>query len=360
MMVSIGNQIAEFIKRKHAEEALLESEERYRDLFENANDLIQSANSYGQIIYVNRAWYETLGYTPDDITNLNIFDIIPPEYQKQCRQIFSRVLAGEKIEAVQTAFITKNGDIVILEGNISCKFENGKPIATRGIFRNITQRVAAENALREQQEQTERLLLNILPETIANRLKIQPGNIAEDYANVSVMFADIVGFTQISARLGAIQLVKLLNQIFSAFDRLCDRYGLEKIKTIGDAYMVVGGLPNRSSNHASAIANMALDMQKAIAIFNTENQQNFNIRIGIHSGPVVAGVIGIKKFTYDLWGDTVNIASRMESHGVVGKIQVSEYTYNLLHNQFIFEKRGEIEIKGKGTMTTYLLQGKAR
>jgi adenylate cyclase len=358
MMVSIGNQIAEFIKRKHTEEALLESEERYRDLFENANDLIQSANPYGQILYVNRAWCETLGYSLDDIANLNIFDLIPADYQEYCRQIFSRVLAGEKFEAVQTAFLTKNGDTIILEGNINCKFIDGKPAATRGIFRNITHRVAVENALREQQEQTERLLLNILPEAIANRLKTQPGNIAEDFADVSVLFADIVGFTQISAKLGAIQLVKLLNQIFSAFDRLCDRYGLEKIKTIGDAYMVVGGLPNRSSNHAYAIANMALDMQKAIAIFNAENQQSFNIRIGINSGPVVAGVIGIKKFTYDLWGDTVNIASRMESHGLVGKIQVSEDTYNLLRNEFRFEERGKIQIKGKGTMRTFLLKGK--
>ncbi|MEA5570806.1 adenylate/guanylate cyclase domain-containing protein [Calothrix sp. UHCC 0171] len=358
MMVSIGSQIAEFIKRKHAEEALLESEERYRDLFENANDLIQSVNTYGEIIYVNRAWRETLGYSEHDIANMNIFDIIPSDYQKHCRQIFSRVIAGKNFESLQTAFFTKNGDKIILEGNINCKFADGKPVATRGIFRNITHRISVENALREQQEQTERLLLNILPETIANRLKIQPGNIAEDFANVSVLFADIVGFTEISSQLGAIQLVQLLNKIFSAFDRLCDRYGLEKIKTIGDAYMVVGGLPNRSSNHAQAIANMAIEMQNAIACFNMENQQNFNIRIGIHSGPVVAGVIGIKKFTYDLWGDTVNIASRMESHGLVGQIQVSEDTYNLLADEFTWEKRGEIEVKGKGTMTTYLLKGR--
>jgi adenylate cyclase len=357
MMVSIGSQIAEFMKRKQAESALLESEERYRDLFENANDLIQSVNSYGKFIYVNRAWYETLGYSQEDIANLNIFDIIPPEFQAQCRQIFYRILSGEKIEQIQTTFLTKNGEQIILEGNVNCKFEDGKPIATRGIFRNITQRVAAQTALRYQQEQTERLLLNILPEVIATQLKQNPGNIAEDFTDVSVLFADIVGFTQISAQLGAIQLVKLLNQIFSAFDRLSDKYGLEKIKTIGDAYMVVGGLPTRRADHAHAIAQMALDMQRAIAQFNIENHLDFNIRIGINSGSVVAGVSGIKKFTYDLWGDTVNIASRMESHGLVGKIQVSETTYNLICEQFILEKRGEIEIKGKGKMVTYLLIG---
>jgi adenylate cyclase len=357
MMVSIGSQITEFMKRKQAEEALLESEERYRDLFENANDLIQSVNSYGKIIYVNRAWRETLGYSEKDIANLNIFDIISPDFQTQCRQLFYRILSGEQIEQIQTTFLTKNGGKIILEGKVNCKFENGKPIATRGIFRNITQRVAAETALRYQQEQTERLLLNILPEAIANQLKENPGNIAEDFADVSVLFADLVGFTQISAQLGAIQLVKLLNQIFSAFDRLSEKYNLEKIKTIGDAYMVVGGLPNRRVDHAHAIARMALDMQLAIAQFNIDNHLDFNIRIGIHSGSVVAGVIGIKKFTYDLWGDTVNIASRMESHGLVGKIQVSEATYNLICEQFILEKRGEIEIKGKGKMVTYLLKG---
>jgi PAS domain S-box-containing protein len=358
LLISIGNQIAEFIKRKHAEEALLESEERYRDLFENANDLIQSVNSYGKFIYVNRAWCETLGYSEADIASLNMFEIIHPEYKQSCRQIFYRALAGEKIDNLQTAFLTKQGDKIIVEGNISCKFVDGKPVATRGIFRNITRRVAMETALRKQQEQTERLLLNILPETIANRLKKKPGNIAENFTDVSVLFADIVGFTQISSQLSAIQLVNLLNQIFSAFDRLSDYYGLEKIKTIGDAYMVVGGLPKRRLDHAHAIACMALDMQNAIKIFNHDNHQNFNIRIGIHSGAVVAGVIGIKKFTYDLWGDTVNVASRMESHGLVGKIQVSEATYNLLRDKFIFEERGEIEVKGKGKMTTYLLIGK--
>jgi class 3 adenylate cyclase len=197
-----------------------------------------------------------------------------------------------------------------------------------------------------------------LPEAIANRLKQQLGTIAEDFADVTVLFADIVGFTEIASSLSAIQLVRLLNQIFSDFDRLSEQYNLEKIKTIGDAYMVVGGLPRRSPDHAQAIAQMALDMQIAIAKFNAENQQNFSIRIGIHSGSVVAGVIGIKKLTYDLWGDTVNIASRMESQGFTNKIQVSETTYQHLRDEFLFEKRGEIEVKGKGKMTTYLLIGR--
>ena len=217
-------------------------------------------------------------------------------------------------------------------------------------------------------------MLDILPEAIFNRLKEEPGTIAEDFANVTVLFADIIGFTEIASQISAIQLVNILNKIFSVFDQLTERYGLEKIKTIGDAYMVVGGMPRRCPEHAQAIARegtalspegtryreraiaqMALDMQTAIAQFNTENNKNFSIRIGIHSGLVVAGVIGIKKFTYDLWGDTVNIASRMQSQGLAGKIQVTEVTYKCLRDEFLFEKRGEIEIKGKGKMTTYVL-----
>ena len=175
---------------------------------------------------------------------------------------------------------------------------------------------------------------------------------------MTVLFADIVGFTQIATSVSATTLVHLLNQIFSVFDRLSLKYGLEKIKTIGDAYMLVGGLPTRSSNHPQTVALMALEMQNAIKTFNKRNNLNLSIRIGIHTGSVVAGVIGLQKFTYDLWGNTVNIASRMESHGISGKIQVTEETYKRLQNKFILEKRGEISIKGRGLMTTYLLTGK--
>ena len=212
------------------------------------------------------------------------------------------------------------------------------------------------NALQVQQEQSERLLLNILPEEIANRLKRGDSTIADTFADVTVLFADIVGFTQLSSLVSPTQLVALLNDIFSTFDNLAERHGLEKIKTIGDAYMVVGGLPIPRQDHAEAIAEMALDMQQAITNFSNTHNQAFSIRIGINSGPVVAGVIGIKKFIYDLWGDTVNTASRMESHGLPGCIQVTETTYQQLQEKYSFENRGAIEVKGKGEMTTYLLK----
>lgn len=354
-MTAIGSQIGQFFKRKQAEEALRESEERLRDLFENASDLIQSVAANNHFVYVNRAWRETLGYSESEIADLTVFDIIDPASKPHCLDIFKRVMSGENLSQVRTDFITKQGQKVAVEGSVSCKFVAGKPVATRAIFRDITERLKAELALRGEQEKSEKLLLNILPGPIAARLKQEETTIAEDFANVSVLFADIVGFTSLSASMSPIALVDLLNQIFSAFDRLCERHSLEKIKTIGDAYMVVGGLPTPMANHAEAIAHMALDMQTEIIRFNVKNNKAFSIRIGIHSGPVVAGVIGLKKFIYDLWGDTVNLASRMESHGLAGRIQVSETTYELLKNNFFLKRRGTIQVKGKGEIITYFL-----
>ena len=226
------------------------------------------------------------------------------------------------------------------------------------VYKEIAQRQAAEEILRAEQEKSERLLLNILPETIADRLKQGHINIADGFAQVTILFADIVGFTEISSRTSPQELVELLNKIFSAFDHLTDRYGLEKIKTIGDNYMVAGGLPVSCANHAESIAEMALEMQQEIMQFNDESGQPLQIRIGINTGPVVAGVIGTKKFIYDLWGDAVNTASRMESQGIPGKIQVSDSTYQLLCDKYVLDRRGTIDIKGKGEMTTYFLTGK--
>ena len=226
------------------------------------------------------------------------------------------------------------------------------------VYDEIAQRKKAEKILRAEQEKSERLLLNILPEMIADRLKKGDSNIADGFAEVTILFADIVGFTEISSRTSPQELVELLNKIFSAFDRLSEQYGLEKIKTIGDNYMVAGGLPLPCTNHAESIAEMALEMQQEIMKLSGECDKPLNIRIGINTGPVVAGVIGTKKFIYDLWGDAVNTASRMESQGISGKIQVSDSTYQLLCDRYLLEKRGTINVKGKGDMTTYLLIGR--
>ncbi|MFQ6039677.1 MAG: adenylate/guanylate cyclase domain-containing protein [Candidatus Poribacteria bacterium] len=207
-------------------------------------------------------------------------------------------------------------------------------------------------------DQSERLLLNILPKAIAERLKQGEHKIADSFPAVTVLFADIIDFTRLSSRLSPIELVDLLNDIFSAFDRLAEKHGLEKIKTSGDDYMVAGGLPTPRKDHAEAVAEMALDMQEEIARFKAENGEPLRMRMGINTGPVIAGVIGEKKFIYDLWGDTVNTAKRMESEGIEGCIQVTTATYEHLRDKYLFEKRGVIDVKNKGEMVTYLLLGR--
>ena len=235
---------------------------------------------------------------------------------------------------------------------------DGKTIGILGVLDDITQRKLSEEALYAEQEKSERLLLNILPKAIADRLKQSHGVIADSFESVTVLFADIVSFTRMSSELSPQDLVDLLNLIFSSFDKLCETYGLEKIKTIGDAYMVAGGIPIPNEHHAVAIASMALEMVDKVAELRDLTGRNLQIRVGIHTGAVIAGVIGTQKFIYDLWGDTVNIASRMESHSDVGKIQVTAETYELLKHQFDLIERGAIEIKGKGQMQTYWLTSK--
>lgn len=203
------------------------------------------------------------------------------------------------------------------------------------------------------------LLRNVLPETIAKRLKVSDEAIADGHREATVLFSDIVGFTELSAKLSPAELVGHLDDIFSRFDDIAGALKLEKIKTIGDAYMVVGGVPVRREDHAAAVCEMALRMQEAIAKMPPVAGTTLSVRIGVHSGPVVAGVIGKKKFIYDVWGDTVNTASRMESHGVPGEIQVSERVQELVRDQFVLEERGMIEVKGKGQLRTFLLRGRS-
>jgi class 3 adenylate cyclase len=215
----------------------------------------------------------------------------------------------------------------------------------------------ANQSLDRERARSESLLRNMLPAVIAEQLKLAPGRIAEQFDDVTVLFADIVGFTGLSTRLSAQQVVEVLDQIFSAFDAIARRHGLEKIKTIGDAYMVVGGAPTRRAGHAEAVALMALEMRQLVASQPFGAAGQVRIRIGLHGGPVVAGVIGTEKYSYDLWGDTVNTASRMESHGLEGCIHVTDSLQRALDARFSFRARGPVAVKGKGEMTTWFLEG---
>ena len=221
-----------------------------------------------------------------------------------------------------------------------------------------SQKEHALQALALEQARAEKLLLNILPQSIADRLKASDLRIADSHEAVTIMFADLVDFTHMSADMPPAELVDLLNQVFSRFDQLAEKHGLEKIKTIGDAYMVVGGAPSARNDHAVAVVEMALEMQAALKDVARTSKKNLMMRIGINSGPVVAGVIGSSKFSYDLWGDTVNVASRMEQNGLPDAIQVTEDTCQLLQDQYTFEPRGSITVKGKGEVEAYILTGK--
>jgi class 3 adenylate cyclase len=226
------------------------------------------------------------------------------------------------------------------------------------VIERTAQLSKANEQLTVEQEKSEQLLLNILPEPIAEQLKEGHSSIAEGFSEATVLFADLVNFTKLAEKIPPSQLIGLLNEIFSRFDFLTEKHDLEKIKTIGDAYMVVGGLPTPRMDHAEAIAEMALDMLGEITMFSLETGHDCDIRIGINSGPVIAGVIGTKKFIYDLWGDTVNVASRMESHGLPGEIQVTASTYERLKHRYTFQSRGTIQVKGKGEMKAYFLSGR--
>ena len=355
---AVGTQLGSLVQRKQAEELLRIAEEKYHSIVENAMEGIFQSTPLGGYLSANPALAKLYGYeSPEElicwVKNISQQLYVDPERRLEfvmamdaenavsgfesmvCRKDGSRIWVSENVRAVRDA----KGELMYYEGTVS----------------DITERKSAQEALKFEQEQSEKLLLNILPKPIAERLKAQETTIADSFGEVSVLFADIVGFTELSARMSPTELVKRLNVIFCHFDQLAENYGVEKIKTIGDAYMVVGGLPTPRSDHAEAIALMALGMQEKIAKLSAETGEKLAIRIGINSGPVVAGVIGVSKFTYDLWGDTVNVAARMEATGFAGRIQVTDVTYERLKDKYLFESRGKIPIKGKGEMMTYWL-----
>src|SRR5437763_9540548 len=282
--------------------------------------------------------------------DLILLDVMMPEMDgfETCEQI----KASERWSHIPIIFLTAKTETVdIVRG-----FELGavdyvaKPFNAHELLARVHTHLTIDRLHRE----NERLLLNVLPASIANKLKQQVGIIAERFDDASVLFADIVGFTSLSARLSPTELIESLNRVFSGFDELADHHKLEKIKTIGDGYMVAGGLIEQNPDHLAAMAMMALAMHANVGKLNGEFG-GLSLRIGLQVGSVIAGVIGIRKFIYDVWGDTVNTASRLESHGATGRTHVSETVFERLQGRFAFEERGTIELKGRGPMNTYFL-----
>lgn len=217
----------------------------------------------------------------------------------------------------------------------------------------------AEAVAERERQRSESILLNVLPAAIADRLKLMPNAmIADGFGSVTILFADIVGFTPRTLTMAPDRLVAFLNRIFTEFDALADSHGLEKIKTIGDAYMVAGGIPKARADHVEAIADMALDMITTTKRLSLETNETLEVRIGVHTGPAIAGVIGVRKFAYDVWGHTVNMAARMEAHSVSGRIHVTQSVRDALADRYAFEARGLIDVKGVGLVETWFLVGR--
>lgn len=344
--------------QKQIEESLRQAEEKYRSIFEHAIEGIFQAQKDGCYINANPALAHIYGYqTPSQL----LTEIAADPYRLftepvRYEEFLNQIETNGSVNSFEALVYKSDRSIIWILFNVRANYDQqGNFISFEGLVQDITERKHAEQALKAEQEKSENLLLNILPKEIVNQLKMGNNAIASRSENVTILFADIVDFTALSSQVSPNDLVTTLNEIFSSFDLLADELGLEKIKTIGDAYMVVGGLPTARLDHAEAIAEMALAMQRSITNFKRADNTTFRLRIGINTGPVVAGVIGIRKFIYDLWGDAVNIASRMESHGLAGGIQVTRATHALLKDKYSFWHRGKIFIKGRGEMDTYML-----
>ena len=327
------------------------------DAPENIDILGNALAGYKRSVAMNgeKALQRTMSDNPPDLI---LLDVMMPgmDGYEVCR----RLKAEPRTRDIPVIFVTAKGEVE----DETLGFALGAvdyitkpispPIVQARVKTHLMLKLAREK-LQEEQQLSERLLLNILPAPIASRLKQGEKAIADNYGEVTVLFADIVNFTPISAHMTPSRLIEMLNRVFSLFDQLAENHGLEKIKTIGDGYMVVGGLPQPRPDHVEAIADMALEMQRGIATQTDDAGHPLALRIGIATGPVVAGVVGTAKFSYDVWGDTVNTASRMETHGCTGRIQVTAAVYERLRDKYQFEARGVIQVKNIGDMTTYLL-----
>ncbi|MCP3712305.1 PAS domain-containing protein [Paraburkholderia sp. CNPSo 3274] len=370
-----------------------------RIMFDAMYQFVGLLDTDGTMLEINHAALEAAGIRMDDIRGKPFWEarwwVVSGQTQALLRELIHRAGEGEFVRCDFEVYGQLAGaeTIVVDFSILPIKDSNGHVVFLLPEGRNITEKKRAEaeltrkneelqasweliqrqrdelqclyDKLAVEQKMSERLLLNLLPYPIAERLKARPDLIADSipeiiadsFTDVTVLFADIVAFTQFSALMDPEQLVALLNEIFGEFDNIADHWGLEKIKTIGDSYMAACGLPDPAPDHAGRAAHMSLDMIDALARFNRRHGYSLQLRIGINSGPVVAGVIGRRKFIYDLWGAAVITASRMESHSVAGRVQVTDATRSLLGDRFLFEERGEIDVKGIGTLHTWFLTG---
>jgi PAS domain S-box-containing protein len=352
-------------ERRFVEKRLRDSEAQVRLLLDSTGEGIYGVDLEGNCTFANPACVRLLGFDSDaDLLGRNMHELVhhtlpngEPYAMEDCR-IYKAFREGNGIHVDNEVMWRADGTSFPTEYWSFPMEQDGVAVGSVLTFVDITKRRRVEAKLRQEHARAERLLLNVLPPAIADRLKAAPGaTIAEQFEEVTALFADIVGFTGLSEKLRPHEAVELLNEVFTAFDRFADQHGVEKIRTIGDGYMVVAGAPTRRDDHCDAIARMALDMRDWMQTRRRLDKLPIRVRIGINSGTAVGAIVGTSKFHYDLWGDAINIAARMESHGEPDRIQVAEGAWKRLRSGYVLEARGEIDIKGKGPMQTWFLVG---
>lgn len=347
------------------DERLQDSEERFRQVTNTIDEVFWMTDPRkDRMLFISQAYERIWGQTCESVIEqpLSFIESIHPDDRDAVIAAFPKQKEGSY--DIEYRIVRRDGGIRwIRDKAFPVRDASGEIYRVVGVAQDITENKDLIRDLSEEKAKTEHLLENILPKSIIGilkgqqRMSVESPVIAQRIDHATVLFADIVGFTSFSKSMEAEYVVSQLNQMVHVFDQLVDKHGVEKIKTIGDGYMLAGGVPDYQEDHARRVANVALEMRVELVRFNRTHGQTFQIRIGIHSGTLIAGVIGTKKYVYDVWGDTVNTASRMESQGVPGEIQVSEDTYRLLSDRYRFEDRGLIAVKGKGEIRAYLLKG---
>ncbi|KAH3762999.1 PAS domain S-box protein [Pelomyxa schiedti] len=369
--------VNEYIETGHnvseaAEQSYRDQEKQNKSILDACDYAVIVCNQVKTIEFLNPAAEKMTGFSNDQVRLQSIHLIIPDEIESNralLEEVFEvkTAMEGSTLLRSEVTVQKKSGYKFSSLLSVSHSSLGGRKIHAL-FLRDITKLKEHEKELQKQQNRVESLLLNILPKSIADQLRQNPSHehekkrtalIAQQFESVTVLFADIVGFTSLSSSLSPEQLVMLLNSVFSIWDKLTVQFGVEKIKTIGDCYMVVSGAPIPFESHAEVMMDFAIAMLESLAAYNATSQYPINIRVGMNTGKVVAGVIGFRKIAYDLWGDTVNVASRMEHNGFPGCIQVTEFTYEKLKDLYAFERREKVIIAGKGEMTTYLWKPEA-
>jgi PAS domain S-box-containing protein len=334
-------------------------------LLESTGEGIYGIDLDGNCTFANPACVRLLGFdSTDELMGRNMHELVhhtlpngDPYPMEEC-QIFLAFREGRGIHVESEVMWRRDGSRFNAEYWSYPMERDGKLVGSVLTFVDITERKKLERQLRNEHERAERLLLNVLPAEVAEQLKAQPGRtIAEEFSQITALFADVVGFTPMSAHLSPVEAVELLNELFTAFDRIASRHGLEKVKTMGDGYMVVAGAPTPRDDDCDAIAKMALEMVDWVDSRTSDDGIRLQVRVGINSGRAVGAVVGKTKFSYDIWGDTINVASRMESTGEPGRIHVAEPAYLRLRDAYELEPRGEISVKGRGELPTWFLVG---